>query len=149
MYFCGPFHMNEQRQDNQLELTYSRTVPIQNVAQKTCWKQWMIEKGGKRGSEISVLMMVQCDDDDYDTSTIIGYLMPNPLYTYIYDLVWFYGTSTIVGYLMTNPLNMKIYIYIYILFGLVGFYGISTILSYFMLNPVFTYTLNMICKHIL
>ena len=28
----------------------------------------------------------------YDISTIVGYLMPNPLYTYIlniYDLVWF------------------------------------------------------------
>ena len=33
--------------------------------------------------------------------------MPNPLYTHIldiYDVVWFYGISTIVGYLMTNPL---------------------------------------------
>ena len=34
--------------------------------------------------------------------------MPNPLYTYtlnIYDLVWFgfYGKSTIVGYLISNP----------------------------------------------
>ena len=42
-------------------------------------------------------------------STIVGYLMPNPLYTYIlniYDLVWldFNGISTIVGYLMPNPL---------------------------------------------
>ena len=39
------------------------------------------------------------------TSTIVGYLMPNPLYTYIlniYDLVGFYGISTIVGYLMPN-----------------------------------------------
>ena len=41
-------------------------------------------------------------------STIVGYLMPNLLYTYIlniYDLIWlFYGISTIVGYLMPNPL---------------------------------------------
>ena len=42
-------------------------------------------------------------------STIVGYLMPIPLYTYIlniYDLVWlgFYGISIIVGYLMPNPL---------------------------------------------
>ena len=54
----------------------------------------------------------------YGISTIVGYLMPNPLYTYIldiYDLVGFYGISTIVGYLMPNPL------YTYILFGLVGF----------------------------
>ena len=43
----------------------------------------------------------------YGISTIEGYLMPNPLYTYIlniYDLVWFYGISTIEGYLMPNPL---------------------------------------------
>ena len=42
----------------------------------------------------------------YGISTIVGYLMPNLLYTYmsnIYDLVGFYGISTIVGYLMPNP----------------------------------------------
>ena len=139
----------------------------------------------------------------YGISTIVGYLMPNPLYTYIlniYDLVWlglwhinhcwlfnaksslyiyikyiwfgllgFYGISTIVGYLMPNPLytyilniydlvwlglwhinhcrlfNAKssLYIYIkYIWFGLVGFYGISTIVGYLMLNPLYTYILN-------
>ena len=43
----------------------------------------------------------------YDISTIVDYLMSNPLYTYIlniYGLVGFYGTSTFVGYLMPNPL---------------------------------------------
>ena len=33
--------------------------------------------------------------------------MPNPLYTYTYlgfGLVWYYGISTIVGYQMQNPL---------------------------------------------
>ena len=53
-------------------------------------------------------------------STIVGYLMPNPLYTYIlniYDLDWvgFYGISTIVGYLMPNPL----YTYILNIYDLV------------------------------
>ena len=43
----------------------------------------------------------------YGISTIIGYLMPNPLYTYllsIYDLVLagVYGISTIFVYLMPN-----------------------------------------------
>ena len=119
----------------------------------------------------------------YGISTTVGYLMPNPLYTYtlnIYDLVWlhinycrlfnarsslyiyiryiwfilvaFYGISTIVGYSMPNPLytyilniNAKssLYIYIkYIWFGLVGFYGISTIVGYLMPNPLYTYVLN-------
>ena len=41
----------------------------------------------------------------YGISTIVAYLMPNPLYTYIlniYDLVWFYAISTFVGYLTPN-----------------------------------------------
>ena len=56
----------------------------------------------------------------YGISTIVGYLMPNPLYTYIlnkYDLVWFYGISTIVGYLMPNPL----YTYVLNIYDLVWF----------------------------
>ena len=42
----------------------------------------------------------------YNISTIVGYLMPDPLYTYvfnIYDLIWL-GISTILGYLMPNPI---------------------------------------------
>ena len=59
----------------------------------------------------------------YGISTIVGYIMPNPLYTQIYTkyiwfgLVWFYGISTIVGYIMPNPLYT--YILIYICFGLI------------------------------
>ena len=53
--------------------------------------------------------------------------------------VGFYGISTIVGYLMPNPL----YTYIkYILFGLVGFHGISTIVGYLMPIPLYAYILN-------
>ena len=52
----------------------------------------------------------------------------------------FYGISTIVAYLMPNPVY-NIYIK-YIWFGLVGFYGISTIVGYLMPNPVYTYILN-------
>ena len=47
----------------------------------------------------------------YGISTIVSYLMPNSLYTYIsniYDLVGFYGLSTIVGYLMTNSRYKKL-----------------------------------------
>ena len=36
-------------------------------------------------------------------STIVGYLMPNPLYTYISNILGFM-TPTIAGYLMPNPL---------------------------------------------
>ena len=48
--------MDEQKMDDQLESTYSSSVPIRDVALKTCWKQWTIEKSGERGSGISVLM---------------------------------------------------------------------------------------------
>ena len=60
-YSCGALHMAKQRQDDQLKPTYSSSMPIQDVALKTGRKQWMIEKGGKRGSGISVLM-AQHDD---------------------------------------------------------------------------------------
>ena len=51
----------------------------------------------------------------YGISTIVGYLMLNPVHTYIlniHNLVWvgFYGISTIVGYLMPNPVHIYIYI---------------------------------------
>ena len=38
-------------------------------------------------------------------TTIVGHLMTNPAYTYIYiyDLVWFYGILTIVVHLMLYP----------------------------------------------
>ena len=45
MYSSVPLHMDEQKQDDKLEPTYSRS--LQDVVLKTCQKQWMIEKGGK------------------------------------------------------------------------------------------------------
>ena len=69
------------------------------------------------------------------------------LYIYIkyigFGLVGFYGISPIVGYLMPNPLYTYI-LNIYDLVGLgwVGFYGISTIVGYLMPNPLYTYILN-------
>ena len=57
-----------------------------------------------------------------------------------FGLVWFYSISTIVHYLMLNPLYIYIYIYIYIGFDLlyVTFYGISTIVYYLMPNHLHT-----------
>ena len=54
-------------------------------------------------------------------------------------MVGFYGILTIVGYLIPNSLYTNIK---YIGFGLVGFYDISTILGYLMPNPLYTYILN-------
>ena len=67
-YSCGPLHMDEQRQDDQLEPTYNSSVPIQDVDLKTCQKRWTIEKGGGRGSGRSVLM-VRHDDDHHHEVT--------------------------------------------------------------------------------
>ena len=43
---------------------YKNSVPIQDVALKTYWKRWTIEKGGGRGSARSVLVARHDDDDD-------------------------------------------------------------------------------------
>ena len=78
----------------------------------------------------------------YGISTIVGYLMPNPLYTYIsniYDLVWLGFLWHINDCRLFNS-KSSLYIYIkYIWFGLVGFYGISTIVGYLMPNHLYIY----------
>ena len=71
MYSYGPPHMAEQKQDDQLEHTYSSSVRIQDVALKTCQGQWMIGRSGERGSRISVLV-ARHDDDDDDLSTYLS-----------------------------------------------------------------------------
>ena len=79
-------------------------------------------------------------------STIVGYLMPNPLYTYIlniYDLVWFGLVWWYINHCRLFNAKSSLYIYIkYIGFGSVGFYGISTIVGYLMSNPLYTYILD-------
>ena len=64
MYFCRPLHRDEQRLDVQFEHTYSSSVLILDVAQKTCQKKGMIGRGGEKGSEISVLAVRHDNDDD-------------------------------------------------------------------------------------
>ena len=64
MYSYGPAHMAKQKQDDQLEHTYSSYVRIQDVALKTCQKRWTIGRSGEIGSGISVLAARHDDDDD-------------------------------------------------------------------------------------
>ena len=64
---CGPLHMDDQKQDDQLEPTSNSFVPTQDVALKTYQKQWTIERSGRRGSGISMLMARQDDDGVYVT----------------------------------------------------------------------------------
>ena len=63
MYSYGPPHMVEQKQDNQLEPTYSSYVMIRDVALKTYQKRWTIRRSGERGSAISV-RAARHDDDE-------------------------------------------------------------------------------------
>ena len=56
MYSCWPLHIDEQRQDVQLEPTYISSVPIQDVAQRICRKQWTIGRCSERESGISMLI---------------------------------------------------------------------------------------------
>ena len=55
-YSYEPPHMVRQKQDDQLEHTFSSYVRIQDVALKTCQRWWMIGRSGKRGSGIFVLV---------------------------------------------------------------------------------------------
>ena len=107
----------------------------------------------------------------YGISTIVGYLMPNPLYTYILDIYdWFDWVLWHINHCRLLNAKSSLYIYIkymiwfgwllwhinhcwlfnaksslciYIKYIWFGFYGISTIVGYLMLNPLYTYKLNM------
>ena len=54
--WCTPMdpHMAKQKQDDQLEHTYSSYVRIWDVALKTCLRRWTIGRSGERGSGKSV-----------------------------------------------------------------------------------------------
>ena len=63
MYSYGSPHMAAQKQDDQLEHTYSSYVRIRDVALKTCQRRWTIGRSGERGSGISVLAARHDDDE--------------------------------------------------------------------------------------
>ena len=58
--------MAAQKQDDQLERTFSSYVRIQAVVLKTYLRRWTIGRSGERGSGISVLPARYDDDDDDD-----------------------------------------------------------------------------------
>ena len=55
-----------------------------------------------------------------------------------------YGIPTIMDYLMPNP----VYVWLFALFPLLCFYDIPTIMDYLMPNPVYTRIWNIICRHV-
>ena len=74
VFLWTPPHMAEQKQDGQLEHTYSSYVRIRDVALKTCQRRWTIGRSGEWGSGISVLAARHDDDDDNDEIFITLYL---------------------------------------------------------------------------
>ena len=56
--------MAEQKQDDQLEYTYSSYGRIQDIVLKTGRRRWTIGRSGERGSGISVQAAQHDDDDD-------------------------------------------------------------------------------------
>ncbi len=62
-YFCGPLHMDEQRQDDLLEPTNNSSVPIQDVALRINRKQWTLVRCDEGGSGISMLIARHDDDE--------------------------------------------------------------------------------------
>ena len=63
-------HMAAQKQDDQLERTFSSYVRIQVVVLKTYLGRWTIGRSGERGSGISVLPARYDDDDDDEMNRI-------------------------------------------------------------------------------
>ena len=64
--------MAAQKQDDQLERTFSSYVRIQAVVLKTYLGRWTIGRSGERGSGISVLP-ARYDDDDIHSLKIIDH----------------------------------------------------------------------------
>ena len=70
MYSYGPPHIAEEKQDDQLEHTYSSYVRIRDVALKTCRRRLTIGRSGERGSRISVQAARHDDNEDDDESKL-------------------------------------------------------------------------------
>ena len=64
-------HMARQKQDDQLEHTFSSYVSIRDVALKTYQRRWTIGRGGERGSGISVPAAWH-DDDEKQLDMFLG-----------------------------------------------------------------------------
>ena len=66
--------MAEQKQNDQLEHTYSSPVRIRDVALKTCQRRWTIGRSGERVSGMSVLVARHNDDDSLPTLLVLKVL---------------------------------------------------------------------------
>ena len=110
-------HMAEQKQEDQLEHTYSSYVKIRDVALKTCQRRWTIGRSGKRGSGISVLAAWHDDDDDdicvfpYSHTNIYIYIYNHHIYIYIITIYIYMHTHSPYAYVCTY-INIQTHTYI-------------------------------------
>ena len=91
-------HMAKQKQDDQLEPTYSSYLKTQDVTLKTSQKRWMIGRSGGRGSGISVLAARHDDDDDESL----------PLKTFLLSLFQTQTFSLLLSSVLVGPRQLKI-----------------------------------------
>ena len=89
----GPPHMDEQRQDVQLEPAYSNSVPTRDIALRLYRKQWTIGRCGERGPEISVLIAWHDDDDDDDYRISLLVLSFYESYYFISSVIFLSSSS--------------------------------------------------------
>ena len=94
MYSYGSPHMAAQKQDDQLERTFSSYVRIQDVVLKTYLGRWTIGRSGERGSGISVLPARYDDDDNYcPGSNNYKIYTLSTFMKVLYSLVWHLAIS--------------------------------------------------------
>ena len=111
MYSREPLHMDEQRQDDQLEPINNSYVLIQDVAWKTYRERLMIGMGGERVSGESMIAGWHGNDDIYIYIYIElpflseGFKKMCKVYSVWVSL--FNGISNFVGYLMPKPTVQK------------------------------------------
>ena len=106
MYSCGPLHTDEQSLDDRLEPMYSSSVPIQDVAWKTCRKRWTIEMGGERGTWRSLLAAWHDDDEDiyiYIYIYIYKVKLAIYIYIYIYTYTCFFSRGELIRDVLLCP----------------------------------------------
>ena len=88
MYSYGSPHMAKQKQDDQLEHTYSSYVRIWDVALKTCQRRWTIGRSGEKGSGISMQAAQHDDDDQEGLSTWLYHIK----YSYLIQKIYMFDS---------------------------------------------------------
>ena len=98
MFSYGPPHMTEQKQDDQLEPTYSSSVRIRDLGLRTCQERWTIGRSGERCSGISVLAAWQ--DDDSQMRILCHNYVNSCIYIYmcVCVLIYVLGTACVCGW---------------------------------------------------